>query len=274
VVKKILFASDFSKSADNAFAYLKALISGRDIQVDLIHVYDIPVKTATSIPHNAIQGMLEEKKEAAINNLMIYREQLEEHQKGKVYPIYGVYPSTEIAEAVEIAESDLIVTALRQKYSIVDRLMGSVTAHTIQKSRKPVLTIPNGATYAPIENILFPTMMTIDDRISKPEEEALEWLGWFCDMISCPKIHLIHVTKDVEKDAIPIVFNNQPFPKMDFIVSNAESIEQGILEQMNKAKIDLLTFYKPNRSLWERIYHSSVTRKLLYKARIPLLIFS
>ena len=274
-MKKILFASDFSESCINAFDYVKEMIGLDAVVVDIIHVYDIPVKIATGVPHSAIAGMLDEKKKAAIRRMQELRVQLAKSQQGRMYPIYGVYPSTEIAEAAKEGHADIIVTALRQKYSLIDRMMGTVTAHTIQKSDIPVLAIPTGATFKPIDSILFPTEMSIYDTISQEEENALEWLYQFSETVKLLKIHMIHVARARGKDeSLNVVFNNKPFRNIDFTIAHSYNVEDGILEYMEENSVDLLALYKPNRNIWERIYHSSVTRKLLYQSRLPLLVFS
>lgn len=161
--------------------------------------------------------------------------------------------------------------ALRQKYSIIDKLIGSITAHTVQKSSVPVLAIPNGADYKHISNILFPTAIHSSQQLSEDENNALDWLFKFYEFTKKPKIHMIHI-KSMDPD-IFITYKNNPFPSMDFIRTKANSVDEGIINYLENHNIELLAFYKPNRSLWERLYHSSVSRKLLYKSRIPLLIF-
>jgi len=250
------------------------MIKDKEVTIDLVHVYDIPVSTATSIPQKAINGMLEEKKAATIRRLVEYRDQLKNFQQGKIYPVFGVYPSTEIAEISDKINSDLIVTGLRQKYSMLDRMIGTVTAHTILKSSTPVLAIPNGAKYKPIKDVLFPTEMNIDDKLSSVDIEALERLFYFCEIIDSPKVHMIHISTEASSKAIDLIFNNHPLKSMDFTLASAQSVDDGILAHIEKRSIDLMAMYKPHRNLWERIYHSSVTRKMLYQSRLPLLIFS
>lgn len=274
-MKRILFATDFSDSCNNAFEYLRSLISDNEVKVDMIHVYTIPVNIATGVPHAAIKGMLDEKKASSIRRMSEQRDLLHEHQKGKMYPIYGIYPSTEIAEVATYSKADLIVTALRQKYSLMDRMIGTVTGHTIQKSEIPVLAIPNQCEFRPINNIIFPTQINVSDKLAQKEVDALTWLYGFWEIIKQPKIHVVHIDTDVEKENhLELTFKNKPFADMDFTLSSAETVEDGILEYMGNHDVDLIALYKSHRGLWERIYRSSVTRQLLYKSRLPLLVFS
>ena len=199
------------------------------------------------------------------------RAELDESLQGELFCIQGAYPSSEIAEIADKYEYDLIVMALRQKYSMVDRMIGTTTAHTIQKAKTPVLAIPNGARFSEVKNILFPTAIHASRELSDKEIDGINWLFQFYTFTGKPKIHMIHI-KQSDPDLF-ITYKNNPFPPLDFIRTKAISVEEGIINYLESHKVDLLAFYKPNRSYWERLYHSSTSRKLLFKSRIPLLIF-
>lgn len=272
-MKKILFATDFSESADNALKFTSDLIKGKDIIVDMIHVYDIPVTDSSYIPYAAVEGMIEIKKEASTNRLNECLEKINEENRGKGYPVFGVYPSSEIADLAEEIGSHLVVMALREKYSLMDRLIGSVTAHTIQKSTVPVLAIPANAVYGEFDDILFPSQMDSYIEMSEPEKKALEWLYDFWDLFDGPKIHLLHIEKDEGKNKLDITFKNSPFEQMDFTISHADDVHEGILQRLLENDTDLIAIYKPDRRFWERLFHNSETKKLLYDSPVPILIF-
>ena len=131
-----------------------------------------------------------------------------------------------------------------------------------------MLAIPEGIKYRNIKQILFPTAIQSSQELSDDEKIALEWLKTFTKK---PKIRMIHIKS--EDPGIYINYKNNPFPSLDFIRTKANSAGEGIIKYLESHNIDLMAFYKPNRSFWERLYHSSVSRKLLYKSRIPLLVF-
>lgn len=273
-MNRILFATDFSQSCDNALQFTIDLVKGKEIMVDLVHVYDIPVTDSSYIPYAAVEGMIEIKREASEKRLKESLTKLNEKNQGKVYPVFGVYPSSEIAELATNISSDLIVMAMRQKYSMMDKLVGSVTAHTIQKSHVPVLAIPATAIYTEFDDVLFPSQMDSYIEMSEPEKKALEWLYDFWHLFDGPKIHLLHIEKDEGKNQLDITFKNSPFAEMDFTISHADDVHEGILQRLLEVETDLIAIYKPNRTFWERLFHNSETKKLLYESPIPILVFS
>lgn len=270
-MKKILFATDFSDSCQNALDYVVQMIGGKESKISLIHVFDLPVAVLSTISYHAAEGLFHEKSNACSKRLQEIQAQLDPNIQGELFCIQGAYPSAEIAEIADTYEYDLIVMALRQKYSLIDRMIGTTTAHTIQIAKTPVLAIPNGSVYRKVENILFPTAIHASKDLSDKELEGINWLFEFYTYANKPKIHMIHV-KQTDPD-LYINYKNNPFPPLDFIRTKAISVEDGIIKYLKEHEADLMAFYKPNRSFWERLYHSSISRKMLFKSRIPLLIF-
>lgn len=271
-MSRILVATDFSDSSLNAFQFIKDMVLHHPMKVDLIHVFDIPIPAATALSVNAVSGMIIEREKAVSEHLQELQEELPEELRGETFGIHGTYPSTEIAEKADVLGATLIVMALREKYSFFEKMIGSTTAHTIQKANIPVLAVPNGVRFSGISKILFPTEMQLDGELDERELKAMRWLNQFSGFVAKPAIHMIHISRFEE--SVETIITDKPFPGMEFIVSPADSIESGILKYLEKTSADLLAVYKPNRSFWERLYHSSVTRKLLFHSRIPLLVFS
>lgn len=270
-MRKVLFATDFSDSADGALDFAVNLLQGRNVKVDLIHVFDIPIPIASAVTHRAMIDLIKERKYAVKRQLKELLEEFPKDQRGDVHAVHGAYPSSEIAELAREEQVDFIIMAMRQKYSLFDRIIGSCTAHTIQKSDIPVLAIPNGAEFSEFKTILFPTEMNVDDRLEESEKKALGWLYNFWELFDNPEINMIHVTEN--ESEIETKVKNKPFEEMEFTVTGAESVEKGIFDYLKDHPVDLISIYKPNRGFWERLYHSSVSRKLLFKSRIPLLVF-
>ena len=273
MIKHILLSTDFSEASQNALSYVKEMISGTDAKVDLIHVYDLPLFYSTQTPSRAIQGYLEELSTAAKRRLQEAMDTLPEVHHGVCHAVYGMYPSSEIEELADRLDVDLIVMALRQDYGIMRRLIGNTTARTIHKSDKPVMAIPATATFKPINNILFPTALANKDSLSPKEEAALSWLNVFLSTMKAAEIELLHIEEDTQSDAIDVSVVSAKFKGLRMTYSHAWTAEEGIYEYMSKKLPDLIAFYKPHRTFWERLYRPPSTRHLLYDSKAPLIIF-
>jgi nucleotide-binding universal stress UspA family protein len=272
-MKKILLATDFSDACDNALKYSLDLLKNMDTKIDLLNVYDIPVVVSSSMPSRAIDGIMKEKAKAVESHLLELQEGIPSSHRGIFKAIYGPYPATEIAEFAKSEGHDMIVMGMKQKYGLLDRMMGTVTAHTIQLATVPVLAIPSQSEFKPYKHILFPTANPSGTDLPEAEQKAIEWLVNFARMFGSPSIHMLHIEKDNTEGAVDITHQEKINKFIDFTKSRAESIEDGILAYYEKEHAELLAFYKPYRYFWERLYHSSLIRKILFRTRVPLLIF-
>ncbi|NND33859.1 MAG: universal stress protein [Saprospiraceae bacterium] len=273
-MKKILLATDFSDSCHNALKYALALIKKTDLKFDLVHVFDISVVVASNIPTRAFSDMLDSRTRAVEAHLEEIHLKIPTRHRGSTKAIYGPYTANEIAEYAKSKSYDLIIMALRQKYSLMDRIIGTVTSQTVHLSKIPILAIPNGSKFKGLNKILFPTAIQNFKQLTKTEEKAINWLSTFSKTFAVSKIHMVHIDPSSSTDVPDITHKQRPFSHIDFTVSAAVSVEEGIMKFSKKERADLLAFYKPHRYFWEQLYRSSLTRKMLFKSRTPLLLFS
>ncbi|MCB0668544.1 MAG: universal stress protein [Saprospiraceae bacterium] len=272
-MKRIVIATDFSDACDNALKYATDLVKGTEIKIDLLNVYDIPIVVTSNMPTRAVDGIIYEKAKATESHLLELQQDIPVANRGYFKAIYGPYPATEIAEFSKKEGHDMIIMGMKQKYGLLDRMMGTVTAHTIQLSSVPVLAVPSQSTFVPYKHILFPTAHARGEDVGEAEEKAVKWLVEFGKLFGKPSIHMLHIKKGDDEDTVDVTYKSKIIEQLDFTISHAETIEAGIIKYYEREHAELLAFYKPYRYFWERIYHSSLVRKILFRTRVPLLIF-
>lgn len=275
-MKNILFATDFSETSSQALDYLLAFVKGRQLRIDLVHVFDLPITMSSSQFPRAVEGLITERGDAVRDEMVQLRDRIPDSQRGEIHVIYGVYPSNEIVELADRLPVDLLVMGMREKYSLFDRLIGTVTAQTISQSNVPVLVVPHGAKFREVRKIIFPTTMGVEDAFSEQEEEALFKLFDFARFSGKTEVNFLHIqTKASDRKAhIDVIFDDVPFKGFQYTRSYAERVDLGLLKYLEEGSADMLAFYKPHRSFWERLYRSSLTRKLLFNSSIPILVFT
>jgi|GEM_PF-1261779 len=270
-MKKILIAVDFSESCTNAIAYIRHLTSGSKIKVDMMHMYSVPVVSLTNLPAETVQQVMNSKKKESQELMIEQMNILESQNRGEIHLVYGVYPSSEIIEVAKSIEPDLIVMALRQKYSMIYRLLGTVTANTMYKTTIPLLAIPNGASFSNSCHVLHPTEEKHAQTLTDNLADQLEKLVDFCSIFKESSISMIHINKGAGLD---VVYKNKPLGDIELIVSQAKTIHEGIKAALEKKEVDIIAIQKSSRNFWERLYHSSLTRKILFNAKLPILILT
>lgn len=269
-MKKILLATDFSESCKNALDFTLNIFRNENILIDLVHVYSIPIGTIALISENDSTKLIEDKKNSVNKLLQEIMDEIPEKQRGETHATFGIYPSSDIIELSEKINSSLIVVALRQKYSMIDRFIGTITANTISKANIPVLAIPNFARLGDEKSILFATDKPYSKEHSTEMAHEIKNLLTCCHMFNFETIYNIHIHKD---EGIDITYLDTPVEGINFINSHANELDEGIYNVAKDKKVNIIAIKKSNRVFWERLYHSSLTRKLLFKARIPLLVF-
>jgi nucleotide-binding universal stress UspA family protein len=274
--KKLLFPTDFSPHASNAFRYAMLLADQLEANIEVIHVVfpeaeplDFPVLVAQST-----QMRLESAKEQLTQFVDIGLTQMLQQLKNvpAIAPNIEVgTPSKVIADAAKRDDIDLIVMGIKGMRSNIDKMMGSVASGVVKKSHCPVIVVPEDAQFQlkkiayasnlneadPFEiwkmvrllDLKNPTIRCIhfnpgDKEMSSETMEAMR--SFFSERISNLKIH----------------FQNLP----------GTNIIQNLNDFIDLYEIDLLAMYQPQRTFLENLFHHSHTKEMALKTHVPLLI--
>lgn len=266
---KILFPTDFSDTAKHAFKYAIQFAQEVGATIDLLHVYHLPFVNASNVPYQQIDEMLVEKKEGVINALnQLKSDYAPEGIVEQLVPVYGVFLDHEITEWASTNQYDLIMMGTKGERAAFEQLLGSVTTRTMMQAPCPVIAIPEGAPYRAIKQIAYATNFAVSDK------QATKQLNAFALKIGA-KLHYVHIEKrkNVLGPNTSIRFDYYPTPFTDFTLLKKESVMDGLEEFVQKEQIDLLSLFIPERRLWERLFHSSFTKKMTFHTKIPLLVF-
>jgi nucleotide-binding universal stress UspA family protein len=261
-MKKILFPTDCSTLSHNAFLYAVELAKLLDVKIDVLSIFHLPMADASAMPPEYIEQMIDERRIATMKNVVQF---IEGHQEyvDEMRADYGVFVATEIYEAAGDAEYDLIVMGTKGSHNAFEKLMGSVTTQVMMHSPCPVLAVPECAEYKPIKKAAYAT-----DFHLKDPEMVLELLS-ICNALGAT-VSYVHVEKKPDEPASKVK-TIAGFATVDH-VSNA-SVEEGLNTYIEQNDIDLLALFMPRRGLWERLFHSSFTKKIALHTHLPLLVF-
>ncbi len=133
--RRVLFPTDFSRCADQAFQHLRTLRDTGLEEVVLLHVQD----TRKLLPH--LQDRLEEFNRTDRARLEKIASELEFlGVKAKTNLAEGV-PFLEINRVAQAEDADLIVMGSHGRSEVGEMLVGSVTQEVVRKQVRPVLVI-------------------------------------------------------------------------------------------------------------------------------------
>ena len=266
-MQKILFPTDFSPAAHNAYRYAMALAKETGAIIELMHVYTIPFTGTDLYLDLSQQRELRVQRQMQKEALMTaFVEQYDFNRLGDklVYP--GLFIEQEIIDRSGKGV-DLIVMGTKGERNPLDKFLGSVTTQLMMNANCPVLAIPENATYEGIQNIAYATTFGYKDQ------PFVEKLAEFAQELDA-QIHFVHVSDD-SKIAVEetLVMDNMPSNVVHLSVVNGETVMEGIDHFLDEHRVDILALYMQKRKLWERLFHSSFTRQMTFHTSTPLFVF-
>jgi nucleotide-binding universal stress UspA family protein len=278
-IHKILFPTDFSPTAQNAFHHCLLLAKEMNASIILLHVI-YPEYEAMDLPVMAAKAT-KDKVEAARLTLKSFLDfgigTVQEHHQVQSLP--EVKLEVEVGGAVGVItniarrdEIDLIVMGTQGEHSAVERVFGSVTTDVAERAHCPVLVIPEQAPYHRFHIAAYAT------DLKEAEPDQLWRAGNVLEAFS-PVLHIVHIDDGKQHAGVAShpemeAFFEERAPALQVRFHNipADSVEEGLEEFVENHDVDLLIMYAPQHNLLERIFQRSRVRRMAHKTHVPLLL--
>ena len=278
-IKKILFPTDFSDTAQNAFRYALMLAHQYKADIELLHVI-YPEYEALDLPVMAAQAT-KEKAAAAGEAIKEFVEKglAQMHATGQLSGVPNIHSDVEIGTPasliVDIAkrdEADLIVMGTRGEHNALDRMWGSVTTAVIEKADCHVWVVPEHAPYKNINVAAYATDLKDADPYHIWEYGKL--LAPFHPVVRCAHVHL----SDSTENALDVVGlskffdNHAPALQISFHTLEGDSVLDALESFTEEFEVDVLAMFAPHHTWWDRLFRRSHTKTMALHSKIPLLM--
>lgn len=275
-MKNILVPTDFSKNAVCAFNYALALAEQINATITVVHIYHPPVNQMNEymvIADNELEKVSREQ----LDNFV---EKRNSKTQNKVAIAGRVQQKLELGFAAEklvkmskTGEYDLIVMGATGSTGMLEMMFGKVSLHVAKSSACPVLLIPSGVRFEPIQEIMYAI------EYEMVNQHALSQLEEISNKLKA-NVHLVHVYEDIEKkpdgaksSLVEKTFQ-QKVPNLKFTMDavSSDSVVHGLSEYAIENNMDWMVLVKPQRKLWQRLLHKSKTNEIIMNPQIPLLV--
>lgn len=277
-VKKILFPTDFSPTAQNAFKHCLILADYYQAKIEVLHVV-FPEYAAMDVPVVSM-ATTREKVDAALPVMHSFVE-LGLSQTQALYTFQAI---PRVEEKVEIGiavgtivklanehSADLIMMGTKGSHNTLEKAFGSVSTGVIEQAKCPVMLIPEFAQWKPTHIVAYASDLSESDPYHF--WKAAEMLTPFHPLLHVINIHKGDAHDQIAIDELKKIFNNNtPAVKISFHQEKHDSISDGLEVFVDNYGVDLLVMYSPHRSWVERWFHHSQTRDVAFTTRIPLLV--
>ncbi|MEK6492499.1 universal stress protein [Myroides odoratimimus] len=274
-MKKILFPTDFSETANNALVYALRMAENQNATLFVLHAYEMPVISATANPV-MVQDVY---KSIELSNFENFKDQVpqirdiaKQHNLDHV-PMHFIleegFLNTILKKRVKEEDIDLVVMGTNGNSGLDKKILGSNTANAIGSLGVPVLSIPHDAIFDGINSIAFTTLFSSQDKTTL--ETIVKMAKGFNATVKC-----IHVATAKDK-ADPAIVNswkeNFKNDNVKFYIVENSDVEKAVFDFLDEENIDLLVSVKRNRGFFEKLFTSSMTKKLSYHNYVPVLAF-
>lgn len=276
-MKTILFPTDFSDASGAAFAYALDFADRFDAELVILHVYDLPIVETPPMPETAaeIYDIVE------LNQFENFKDQLPQmheiaerrnmgYVKMRNILLYGdlVYNINKVCSE---ENCDLIIMGTKGASGLKETFIGSTASSMMSNAKVPVLAIPEEAEYQKIKNIGFATQYRDKDNDAMTVTVSIaERLG--------AEIHCIYVdnqdgTDNPEERVTEWKLHFRANPVTFHTVQDTD-LEQALHDFTEDNNIQMLVMRRHKRGFFEGLFHSSLTKKLAYHTKVPLMVFN
>jgi nucleotide-binding universal stress UspA family protein len=272
-MKRILFPTDFSEAATNAFVHALEFANSIDGELVLLHAFDLPVFDSQYFPENYM--LIYESVE--LTQFEIFKDELPKlHAIAQKRNLDGIKMThrlmdgnllSTIERAIKEDHIDYVIMGTEGATGWSEVLLGTHATAVISDVSIPVFSIPANATFKPVKNIVFTT------RFRDKDKPALKKVLKLAKKMSA-KIKCLYVKKessDVTKETIKEwekEFANEP---IEFNVVFSEEVKESILDFIMFKKVDVLVMLTYKRNFFENLFHHSLTNDCASHLDIPIL---
>lgn len=288
-IRRILAPVDFSEYSKNACLYALDLANKLKTDLKIFHVYYapiidlVPITDAYSVQVD-MDINLREMEENARKKLISFVNEIKSiaNKEGmkdvKIsYSLREGIIEDEVAVMAESYKPGIIAVGTKGKGEKQTEIIGSVVNRICDKTRVPVLAIPEKSEFTTdveVRNVIYAT--EFDDSDFVAIRRLMNILSPFNVNIYC-----VHISKEGKKtwsetkmEALKEYFKKvKKGVKIECDLLEGSDVFEALEDYTKKNKIDLIALSNRKRGLIYRLFNPDITKQLLLRSTMPLLIF-
>jgi nucleotide-binding universal stress UspA family protein len=272
-MKKILFPTDFSEAANNAFVHALEFAKIVHGELVLLHTFDLPVFDNQFFPENyaAIYDSVE------LSEFDLFKDEIP-----KLRAIAEAHHLDKIKMSHRLKDGDLVSnikgTSKEEKIDYIvmgtsgatgwdSFFMGTNAASVVSQAGVPVFCVPSNAPFNGMKTIGFTTRFRAKDK--KALQSVLELAHKAKAKVKC--LYVKTSDSDVAKETIAKWEEEFKSDPIEFFVIESDDVQATIIDFIKYKELDVLTLLPYKRGFFEGIFNPSLTKKLATDFEIPIL---
>ena len=269
----ILVPTNLSDLSKVAVQYAVKIVNKLGGTLTLLHVVSLTQPTRATM-RLQLKSLEKELMDTATEDLEAFVNEisgkLTTDQQIKFKVVNGASFSDTVKSEAKKLHTGLIVMGTRGARGLRKYVLGTNTASVIEGSHVPVLAVPELGEFNSFKNVVYATDLNDVDR-------ELQILIPYLEKFNST-VHLLHVTpslKEVatlEKKVAASISKAEISNVVAKVIVNKD-VDEAIDYYITESKADLLAMFTHDLNFYEKLFNRSVTRKMAFHNKIPLLAF-
>ncbi len=278
-MEKLLLASDFSDSSNNALNFAKGIAAKAVSEVIIFNSAPLPVLEPT-IPTFMMESILEDQEYTAREklrqscDLVSSEKYLDGSRVGCEYKFSSGIAVNEIAEVAKRENVELVVMGAYDN-SITSKWIGSTTISTLDHVACPVLAVPSDVTFQGFRHIVYACALRDNDHL------AIDEVVNFAKIFNA-KVTVLHVADPISLRLDVVLFDRlrkkvkatDEFGKVKFEMLVSEQRYNAIENFLSEEDVDMIALMKYSSSFFRRLFYKSMIDKSLYRVEVPMFLLN
>jgi nucleotide-binding universal stress UspA family protein len=269
----ILVPTDLSELSKIAVQYAIKIANKMDGNITLLHVINIIQPTRATM-RLRLKSLEQELLDIAKEDLEALVKDISKTAKTnlpiKIKIVKGSSFNDSVKREAKKLRTGLIVMGTRGASGLKKYVLGSNTASVIEISHVPVLAVPELGSFKNFRNVVYASDLT---HLEKELKTLIPYLEKFDSTV-----HLIHVAQSLKtvsiiERKIDSVVQKTGYKNVVVRVMVNKQVDEAIDHYVDVIKADLLTMFTHERSFYEKLFDRSMTRKMAFHSKVPLLAF-
>lgn len=270
--KKILFPTDFSEAANNAFIYALKVADAINAEVITVHVYQMPQANFV----NAAEYLHEIYDITEFSNFENYKDEVpalrniaENNNLSHIKISHVLISGNLVQEIKKITEQDhfdFVIMGTKGITNLKETFFGTNATKIMNELNTVVLVIPENCEYQPIQKMLFLTQYKTEETESF--KKVLSLAEIFKSSIHC--LHIVATDENIKRDSRENWNALAADKDVTFYTIEGDDKEGVIIEFINSKKMDLITMQVYHKNFFEKLFEISLSKKLAFHINIPI----
>jgi len=275
-MKKILFPTDFSETASNAFVYALKLAKSIDAEIYVLNTYEMPVISTTSAGqpelvqsvYSSIELNYFENYKKEVPKLREIAEQINCSDIKLTFIFEEGIMLSILHKIIKDENINFIVMGTNGNSGFEKKLLGSNTVHVMEHIDIPILSVPRKAVFKRLNNFGFATMLRESDKA------GLMQIIKIASGLDA-HVNVLHVLRREDVKAMQTLENwKQEFkmPNVSFHTVLNAKLDESVFFFIDDQLIDVMCIVKRHLNFFEKLFTTSLSKQLSYHADVFVLV--